>query len=39
MKQKGGGKKPKAKVIRVKNPVAKPGKNKTIAPLPASWER
>jgi hypothetical protein len=39
MKQKGSGKKPKAKVIRVKKPVAKPAKNNPIVPLPASWER
>jgi hypothetical protein len=39
MKQKGSGKKPKAKVIREKKPVAKPAKNKPIVPLPASWER
>jgi hypothetical protein len=39
MKQKGSSRKPKAKVIRVKNPVAKPTKNKPMAPLPAAWER
>jgi hypothetical protein len=41
MKQTGSSKKlkAKAKVIRVKTPVAKPAKNKPIVPLPASWER
>ena len=41
MKQKGSSKKPKAKakVIRVKKPVAKAAKNKPMVPLPASWER
>jgi hypothetical protein len=39
MKQKGGGKKQKAKAIRVKKPVAKPAKNKPMVPLPAAWER
>jgi hypothetical protein len=41
MKQKGSGKRPKAKpkVIRVKKPVAKPAKNKPMVPLPAAWER
>jgi hypothetical protein len=39
MKQKGGSKKPKAKVVRVMKPVAKPAKNKPTVPLPASWER
>jgi hypothetical protein len=39
MKQKGSSKKPKAKVIRVKKPVAKRLKNEPMVPLPASWER
>jgi hypothetical protein len=39
MKQKSGGKKPKAKMIRVKKPVARPAKNEPMAPLPAAWER
>ena len=32
MKQKGSSKKPKAKVIRVKKPAAKPAKNKPMVP-------
>jgi hypothetical protein len=39
MKQKSGGKKPKAKMIRVKKPVARTAKNEPMVPLPAAWER
>ena len=39
MKRRGTIKKQKAKVIRVKKPVAKPPKNKLIVPLPTALER
>jgi hypothetical protein len=39
MKQKTNRKKPRAKVIRVKKPIARSAKNKPIEPLPAAWER
>ena len=38
MKQNGGRKKPKAKVIREKRPAARPAKRPTMVPLPAAWE-
>jgi hypothetical protein len=38
MKQHGGKKKPKAKVIREKRPTAKPIKRPPMVPLPAAWE-
>jgi hypothetical protein len=37
MKRKGGSKKAKAKVIRVKRPPAQP--TKPMVPLPTAWER
>jgi hypothetical protein len=37
MKRKSSSNKPKAKVIRVKRPPAKPAK--PMVPLPAAWER
>jgi hypothetical protein len=39
MKQNGGKKKPKAKVIREKRPTARPAKRPPMVPLPAAWER
>jgi hypothetical protein len=32
-------KKPKAKAVGVKRPLAKPAKSKPMVPLPAAWER
>ena len=38
MKQNGGKKKPKTKVIREKRPTAKPAKRPPMVPLPTAWE-
>jgi hypothetical protein len=38
MKQNGEKKKPKAKVIREKRPIAKSAKRQPMVPLPAAWE-
>jgi hypothetical protein len=38
VKQKGSSKKQKTKAIRATKPVAKPAKNKPMAPLPAALE-